>query len=310
MKPSYAGFLFISLAVAGYSFLPVFIQPLYDANLTPLEIAFWRYSMAAPLLWGLSVIERRRLQTIARRPPAIPLLLMGLLLAVAAMAAFTGLDLLPAGTFVVIFYTYPAMVALIALFMGERLSRWGWVAVALTLVGVSLTAPDFSAGLAGENATGVIFALINAVVVAAYYILSERLLRGVPQIFRSSALTCTGAWLTLGIIAVFSGIRLPPPETIVPFVALSTISTIVPIFALNVGIQKLGSSRAAVVGSFEPLLTAFLAMVFLGQQMEPIQWLGGLVIVVSIILLQTLGRPVLSLATSRASGSAISAASD
>jgi drug/metabolite transporter (DMT)-like permease len=96
----------------------------------------------------------------------------------------------------------------------------------------------------------------------------------------------------------------------VPFVALSTISTIVPIFALNVGIQKLGSSRAAVVGSFEPLLTAFLAMVFLGQQMEPIQWLGGLVIVVSIILLQTLGRPVLSLATSRASGSAISAASD
>jgi drug/metabolite transporter (DMT)-like permease len=30
-------------------------------------------------------------------------------------------------------------------------------------------------------------------------------------------------------------------------------------------------------------------MVFLGQMMAPIQWLGGLIIVASVVLLQTLG---------------------
>ena len=39
------------------------------------------------------------------------------------------------------------------------------------------------------------------------------------------------------------------------------------------------------------LLTAVLALIFLGEMMLPVQWLGGALIIASVILLQ-LRRPV------------------
>ena len=54
---------------------------------------------------------------------------IGTLLAFAALAAFFGLERLPSGTFSVLFYSYPAMVALLASLLGERLSLVAWIAL-------------------------------------------------------------------------------------------------------------------------------------------------------------------------------------
>jgi drug/metabolite transporter (DMT)-like permease len=217
-------------------------------------------------------------------------MLLGTLLSVAALTAFFGLQRISAGTYVVIFYTYPAMTAVLLLLLGERLSGWGWAALALTLVGVVLTVPDFSEGLAGGNLIGVLLALLNALIVAIYFILNSRLLKGRSALVRAAALTTTGALAALVVVGVATGARLPAaPEAWLYLVALAVVSTVLPIFTTNVGIQRLGPARAAILGSVEPLLTAFLALLLLGQTMAQIQWLGGLVIVASVILLQTLG---------------------
>ncbi|MBE2183474.1 MAG: DMT family transporter [Anaerolineae bacterium] len=287
-----SGFFFITVAVAGYSCLPIFTEILLNAGLKPLDIAFWRYALAAPLLWLFVWFIGRGAKPIepGQRLPRKMLFLMGVLLAVAALTAFFGLELIPAGTFVVIFYTYPAIVALIMLFLGERMSGWGWFAVLLTLVGVGLTAPDFSAGLTGDNFTGVMLALFNALINAVYFILSGYILRGKTRLIAASAFVCTGALITLAAIALFNGVQLPPTASAwLALLGLAVISTILPVFSVNRGIQLLGASRAAVVGSFEPLLAALLAMIFLNQTMLPIQWAGGIVIVSSVIILQTLG---------------------
>ncbi len=292
MTRNQQGFVFIALAVTGYSCLPIFTDILLNSGLTALDIALLRYALATPVLWILAGFFERKKggNQLQQRLPRAKLMVMGLLLALAALAAFVGLDLIPAGTYVVIFYTYPAIVALIMLVLGERMSGWGWFAVLLTLVGVALTAPDFSAGLSGENFTGVVLALFNAVIVAIYFILSAKMLRGQKALFAASALTCTGALITLLVISLVRGLQLPSSgAAFLALIGLASISTVLPVFSINRGIQLLGASRAAVVGSFEPLLTALLAMVFLNQTMQPIQWLGGIVIVISVIMLQTLG---------------------
>jgi drug/metabolite transporter (DMT)-like permease len=296
MSQARQGLIFIFFAVLGYSFLPEFTAPLYDAGMQPLEIALWRYTITTPLFWGMAWMQGRREQREGRPLPRVTVFFMGILLALAALCAFFGLDLIPAGTYVVIFYTYPAIVALIALFLGDRLSRWGWAAVALSIVGVMLTAPDFSSGIQGDNFLGVIISLINAVIVAVYFILSGRIFRGLRNVTAAGAMACTGALATLLVIGLFTGVRPPPSLTeVVVLFGMAIVSTLLPIFAISHGVPLLGPARAAVVGSFEPLLTAFLAMIFLDQQMASQQWLGGLVIVASVILLQTLGsRPAAS----------------
>jgi drug/metabolite transporter (DMT)-like permease len=115
-------------------------------------------------------------------------------------------------------------------------------------------------------------------------------LKGRSALVRAAALTTTGALAALALVGIATGARLPAaPEAWLYLLGLALVSTVLPIFTTNVGIQRLGPARAAILGAVEPLLTAFLALLLLGQAMAPIQWLGGLVIVASVILLQTLG---------------------
>ncbi len=284
------GLAFVLISVLGYSFLPVFTRHLLNDGVTPIDIAVWRFILATPLFWLLTSLHRTA--GFAPRLPSWRLMAMGLFLAGAALTAFFGLQRLPAGTYVVIFYTYPAMVAIISLFLGERLSGWGWFALALTLFGVALTAPDFSEGLSGDNLPGVLLALLNAALVAFYFVFSSRLLRGQTNLIRASAYAGTGALLALLVVGFAVGIALPPtPGAWVNLLLLASVSTVMPIFALFNGLQRLGAARAAVFGTIEPLLTSVLALIFLGEMMAAVQWLGGIVIVASVIILQTRGIP-------------------
>lgn len=292
VRPAQTGLLAMLIAVTGYSFLPVFTARLLEMNVQPVEIALWRYVLTVPIFWGIALIAGRRQRSAGEisRLPRIRLILLGALLAIAALTAFFGLQRIPAGTYVVIFYTYPAFTALLMLVLGDRLSGWGWAALALTLVGVMLTAPDFSEGLAGGNLIGVLLALLNALVIAVYFILNARLLQGRSALVRAAALTTTGTLAALVLVGLFIGVRLPPaPEAWLYLLSMALVSTVMPIFMTNVGIQRLGPARAAILGSAEPVLTSIIALVLLGQMLEPLQWLGCLIIVVSVVMLQTLG---------------------
>jgi len=276
--------IYILLAAVGYSCLPIFTKTLLASGLEPIDLAAWRYLVAVPIFW---LIALRRPVTPADRPiPRLPVMVLGGLLALAAIAAFFGLQRLNAGTFVVLFYTYPTMVALISLFMGERLSLTGYVALALTLVGILLSTPGFESGFNADSLPGLALALVNALIVAVYFLWSSRLLRGLPTL-RAGSWTLTGTLITLLILAPFGGITVPGTvDAWVNLALLATVSTVLPVFALNMGIQKLGATKASIVSSFEPILTSVLAMIFLHENMQIIQWLGAVFIVASVVILQ------------------------
>lgn len=294
MPDRYVGLVAMLVAVTGYSFLPVFTAKLLELNVQPAEIALWRYAFTMPIFWLLAWFaarrSRARVQTSAPPLPRVRLLLIGVLLAMAALCAFFGLQRIPAGTYVVIFYTYPAITALIALSLGDRLAGWGWVALGMTLVGVALSVPDFSEGLSGGNAIGVLAALLNALLVAVMYTLNARILKGQPNRARAAAMMTTGALMALTVVGLLSGARIPAqPEAWLYLFAMAVVSTVMPIFMTYVGLQRLGATRAAILGSVEPVLTSLIATIFIGQVMAPVQWAGGLIIVASVVLLQTLG---------------------
>lgn len=288
-----AGLLFILTAVVGYSFLPVFTAQLRTQGMEPIPIALWRYVLAVPLYWLLVRLRARaEAEPPGQRLPWARLFALGVSFAIAAVCAFYGFSQIPAGTYVVIFYTYPAIIALIALFLGERLNGWGWAAVGLTLVGVALTAPGFAEGLTGDNLSGVVIALVNAAVVAVYFTASGRLLRGHRAITQATAIAVTGALTALCLVALVTGLfAFPPPGAWISLLGMAVVSTIMPTLAVANGIQRVGPTRAGLFGTIEPLVTAFLAFAFIGEAMQPVQLVGGLVIIASVVLLQTRGAP-------------------
>lgn len=302
-----SGVGFILLAACGYSLFPVFVRGLGDSGMPSLDIATWRFILAVPMVWAVGAFRRSPAQT-GGPMPRLALMLTGVVMCVAAVTGIVGIQLIPAAVYVLLFYSYPTMVALISVLRGERLERNAWLALGLTLVGIALTMPDLSAGL-GENANvqGVLLALINAVAVAIYYVINSHLLKGVRNTPRASAYSLTGAALPLYAWALLHGLKLPQDaQAWLLLMGFTVVSTVMPMIALNAGIQRLGAPRASIISTFEPVLTLVWSVLLLGDLILPVQLLGGALTLASLILLQVRQLRAPALATARAVDSAVS----
>lgn len=285
------GLIWVLLGAAGYAFLPVFTRMLYSMSaLKPTDIAIWRFAFATPIIW-LIVILRERWQSPKhkRSPSPLPisrLLPMGAFYAVAALCAFVGLRYIPASLYIVLFYTYPAMVAILSLFLGNRLSLVGWIALALTIIGILLTLPNLS-GLDRNAILGISLALFNGLVVAVYFIVIARVMKGISSIGRGTAWIITGTLLTLLLAIPFYGLQTPSdPKTWLVLAGLAAISTTMPIFFMNIGIQLIGAPQAAIISAAEPVMSMLLAVTILGEIVLPLHWMGALLIVGGVIILE------------------------
>ncbi len=282
------GFIWILLAAAGFSVMPSMVKITYlHSALQPVDIAIWRFLIAAPLMWLLVIAGRRSAS--ARRQSDAPVkqvFLIGILLSAAVLAAFFALQRLPASTYIVLFFTYPAMVVLLSVLLGERLGCRAWLALALALTGVVLTVPDFS-GLNVGDMFGVALVLGNAAIVAVYYILSKRALNGVLDMSGSSAWMMLGTLLVMLLLVPLRGLEMPGnPLTLLLLIGIATLGTVLPVFAINLAIQKIGAARASLISTVEPPLSMVMSMLLLGEAIFALQWLGAALIIGSVIVLQ------------------------
>jgi drug/metabolite transporter (DMT)-like permease len=282
------GLFFTGLGIIGYGFMPIFTKAVLDTGFPALDLAVWRFGLAAPLFWLLVLLRDRRLSgsSSSKRPPRWHLLGLGFLISVSAMTSFWGLQRIPASTFMVLFFTYPAMVALISLLLGERLSTQGWIALALTIVGTVLTVPGFFTGFSDGDGPGFIWAILSAAIVATYFLINPRITRGYRDMSRASAWTLTGAFLPVAVIGLVNGVTAPPdPPVWANVLGLAVVGTALAIASMMVGLNKLGSSRTAILSVLELPLSIVLAVWLLGDSMQPVQVLGGVLILISAVLL-------------------------
>jgi drug/metabolite transporter (DMT)-like permease len=220
---------------------------------------------------------------------------LGLLFAVLAATALLALERLPVSAYIVIIYTYPALVALLSLvILRERLPGIGWLALGLTLIGVVLTVPTLFTDLQAVEAerqpvlvAGVAFTLLNALLYALYIVLSGRLLRGQSQLAEASAWGITGSALVSLAVMIGRGLVIPASLTEWgALVGIVVVSTVIPIFTFYAGIRLLGAARASIVATVEPVMTLTLAALILGERMEVVQVAGAALIIASVVLLQ------------------------
>ncbi|MEL6270566.1 MAG: DMT family transporter, partial [Chloroflexota bacterium] len=141
-KDTRNGLMFVIAASVGYSLFPIFTKTIYNiSDMGEIDLTIWRFAFAIPLMWvGTYVWMRVTKPPKLEKPlPRLKLALTGIFAVAAALAGFFGLRYVDVGIYIVLFFTYPVMTAVINTFLGEPLSRRGWLALALTMTGVVLT---------------------------------------------------------------------------------------------------------------------------------------------------------------------------
>ncbi len=282
------GFLWILLAAAGFSVMPTMVKTTYlHSTFEPMDIAIWRFLLAAPAMWILVWFTRRSASSRRASDAPVPrMLLIGLVISAAVLAAFFALERLPASTYIVLFFSYPAMVVVLSSLLGEKIRPIAWLALALALTGIVLTVPDFGAE-GGADGIGVALVLVNAAIVAVYYLLTKRALDGVADVSGASAWMMLGTLMVLLLLIPLRGLQLPQNGlSLLMLIGIAMLGTVLPVFAINVAIQRIGAAQASLVSTVEPIMSMIVSMLILGEVIFAVQWLGAVLIVSSVIVLQ------------------------
>lgn len=216
---------------------------------------------------------------------------IGLVQAMFTTALVFGFDNAPVGLVVLLFYTYPLLVAVgAAAFFGERLSRIGLVCVAVGTTGLVLAVGTPSSVTPLGIGLGLAAGIGNAIVVLGNRILLARDLRVLEIATLSYAIPATVA---VGLLAI-EVIPIPPSsgEAWAYAIAYATTGTVLPYLLFYSAVSVIGASLAALLAMAEPVISVLLTYLILGERLGPWQLLGGALIVAAVLGLALRAAPV------------------
>lgn len=288
MSRDLTGTLLVLLSTAGYAFFSILTKIALGTGMLPFDLALWRFVLAAAIFWASFPLWRKwaRLSQLTRRD-IITMLLLGVLFTGGALTAFFALGTsVTASTYTLLVNTSPALVALLSVLMGDRLSMAAWGAVGMALVGSALT---LQGDLGGAGVGALLLPILNAIFIAFYVALAARFTSHIPGI-TSGIFVITGALATLLVFSLFWGIHLPPPGAWWPVLGIAVFGTVVGIAALLAGMNYMPAYRASLIQSAGPPATLIMAALILGDHLTAIQLIGGALILASVVLVSVVER--------------------
>jgi len=216
---------------------------------------------------------------------------MGFTLNVSIFLAFGRLTI---GLALMLFYTYPAMVAAVAILTGqERLTSPRASALAIASGGVVLVligGLDASAGLEIDP-LGVLLGLAAAGSQTVFMTISRHGYSRVPA-ETATLVILVGSALGASLTALVAG---STAGLLVPFAGLGTWPIILvagiltaglPSFLFLTAIRRIGGTRTGILMLWEPIVGVMLAAVLLGERLVPVQIVGGALVLTAALILQ------------------------
>ena len=284
-----SGSFLILLSAAAFGAMAIFAKLAYDEGATVGTTLAARFVLAAVVSWAILLATRTgraALRRLERRDLVIALALGACGYAGQAGSYFAALEHIDASLLALILYTYPAIVAVAAVAIGrERLVARQVVALALTLGGLVLVVGG--AGTGALDPTGVALAVGAALIYSVYILTSDPVSGRVPaQVL--AAVVCTGAALTLTAGSAALGELRPGAVTLegwASLVSLAILSTVVAIALFFAGLRRVGPTSAGILSTAEPLVTVGLAMAVFGEELGPVQAIGGALVLGGVLVL-------------------------
>jgi drug/metabolite transporter (DMT)-like permease len=297
------GIVLVLVSACSFGSGGLFAHPVYETGIGWQVLSAWRFGFGALLawVWLLGSAERRRGLRLVDRRTAVVAVALGVLYVGNSGTYYAGLETVPVGLAALIVYVYPAIVAVMTLRFGRRLSgRRPWFALALALVGVVLALGGIPAG-AVPPLGGLALVVVSPLIYSIWIILSARLsgerrdavgdqrAEGTDAAAATALMmTATAAVYWLSDLAL--GLPVTPdriPTAAWPgLVGVGVVATFVAIQTFYAGARRIGAAEAALVSTIEPAWTIALAALLFGQTLAPIQLAGGVLIIIGVIVAQ------------------------
>ncbi|QHC68597.1 EamA family transporter [Rathayibacter sp. VKM Ac-2759] len=290
-----SGLVLALAAAAAFGLGGPFVKPLLEAGWTPAAAVLWRAGGAALILAipaALSLrgrwhVLRRNLGTIA---------LYGVFAVIAAQLCFySAIEHMSVGVALLIEYLAPVFLVLFAWARTRKHpGRFTLGGSALALLGLVLVL-DLS-GQATPELVGIAWALTASLGLCVYYVIAGRIDPELPPLALTAGAMTVGAVLLLALGAVgvvplrasFGDVVFVGAEVswLLPAAVILGMSTVTAYLLGIAGGSRLGTRIASFVGLTEVLFSIVAAWALLGELPAPIQFAGGALILVGVVLVR------------------------
>lgn len=266
MNTKAKGYILAAIAAATYGMNPLFALPLYKEGMNPDSVLFFRYLIAIPIL-GIMIKARGR-NFVIKKKEVLPLIAMGILVAVSSLSLFQSYNYMEAGIASTLLFVYPVMVTLImALFFKEKVTLLTVLCILMTLGGIALL---YKGGDGSTlSLTGTLLVMTSALSYAVYIISVNRpMLKNVATLKLTFYVLLFG--LSLFFIRVDFGVSLIIPDKWylwLNLIALAVFPTAISFLCTTSAIQYIGSTPTAILGALEPVTAVFFGVAIFGESL-------------------------------------------
>ena len=266
-----------------YGLNPLFAKPLMNAGASTEAILFFRYGIAVILLGAYLLLKKENFRITLRQ--AGVLLSLGLLYTASSTFLFEAYKYIASGLATTLVFLFPAMVAIIMVFLKVVPSWPVWLSIAATFAGVMIMTGG--AGAEKINPLGVWFSIASAFVYALFIVIinKSKVISSIPNSLLTFYALLTGTFFFIGR-CLFSGADLMAGidggMAWCNLIGLAVLPTIVSTASLAVATRNIGATKASVLGVFEPITAILVGTLVFGEALTPNIIAGILISIVAV----------------------------
>ena len=209
---------------------------------------------------------------------------------------------LPVGIALLLEFTGPVLVALYArVVQREQVRRRVWLAIGLCLAGLALVVQIWRGG-GGLDPVGLLAGAGSALALAAYFLIGQHAVRRRDPLsllcwtffFAVIFWAIAAPWWSFDWArltkdtevsgALLSGVSVPVGVLVASVVLLGTVAPY--LLSIN-SLRHVSATRAGIIGTAEPVIASAVSWIWLGEALNGVQVVGGLVVLAGIGIAQS-----------------------
>jgi len=275
------GIVFTLISTIFFGTAPIFGKLAYRAHVPPITLVALRTVLAAATLWVLYLIFWRSAIRINWQN-LMGCVGMGLANGVGSLLYYTGLTRIDASLAQLLYTLYPIWVFVFLIAAGHYVSRQSVFGLVLALVGVFAITYT---GAQQVDILGVMLLLSSGACYGWHLVLGQWTLADVDSRTVTLYVLSTMA-VVVAVARLLDGSSWTPisVEGWLAVAGLTILPTIAARLLVFAGLRNLGGAQTSLLGLAELFVALLIAFVWLGERLTPWQWLGGLLLITSVLL--------------------------
>ncbi|MCX7822883.1 MAG: EamA family transporter [Syntrophobacterales bacterium] len=282
------GYLYVAFAALLWAVSGTSGKYLFQQGMTPYELVQIRLTLSVVSLGTYFSLRKSHLLRISSRDILYFAILGTLGMGMVQFTYFYTISKIPVASAILLEYLAPSFIALYNItVLKERPNFFVILALLGATLGCYLVVGAYNLDLLSMNKYGIVSGIGSAISFAWYSVYGERGMRRYHP------------WTVLFYALLFAcllwNVIYPPLKAFdrqfslidgILILYIAIFGTVIPFGLYLQGINLIRASRASITATLEPITAAAISWLFLGESLEVAQITGGILVVLSVIILQ------------------------